>query len=211
MLERWTPSLYACGLVSIVFAGAYGLANELTGLRADVGTGVFAWERQIPFVAWTIVPYLSIFVFFLLSFFVGPDRIELQRHVNRMLLVLLVSLVCYALFPLRFTFERPLVGGIFGPMYGLLASFDLPYNRAPSLHISTLVVLWARFVPCLSTVQGACLKAWFVLIAGSVLTTYQHHVIDIPGGVAVGIVAVVLTSPSISEVLSRIVSRRLAA
>ena len=211
MLRRWTPSLYACGVISIVFAGTYWLANELTGLRADVGTGVFAWERQIPFVPWTIVPYLSIFVFFLLSFFVGPDRIELQRHVNRMLLVLVISLVCYAVFPLRFTFERPLVGGIFGPMYGPLASFDLPYNRAPSLHISILVVLWARFVPCLSPVQGACLKAWFLLIAGSVLTTYQHHVIDIPGGVAVGIAVVLLTSPSISEALSRIFARRLAA
>jgi len=211
MLKRWAPSLYACGVISTIFAGAYWLANELTGLRADVGAGVFAWERQIPFVPWTIVPYLSIFAFFLLSFFVHPDRIELQRHVNRIMLVLLISLVCYALFPLRFTFERPLVDGIFGPMYGLLASFDLPYNRAPSLHISTLVVLWARFVPWLSPVQSACLKAWFVLIAGSVLTTYQHHVIDIPGGVAVGIVAVVLTSPSISEALSRIFKRRLAA
>jgi hypothetical protein len=183
----------------------------LTSLRADVGAGVFAWERQIPFVPWTIVPYLSIFVFFLLSFFVHPDRIELQRHVNRMMLVLLISLVCYALFPLRFTFERPVVGGIFGPMYGLLASFDLPYNRAPSLHISTLVVLSARFVPCLSPVQRACLKAWFLLIAGSVLTTYQHHIIDIPGGVAVGIVAVFLTSPSVSEALPRIFARRLSA
>jgi hypothetical protein len=203
--------LYACAVISTIFAGAYWLSNELTSLRADVGAGVYAWDRQIPFVPWTIVPYLSIVVFFLLSFFVHTDRIELQRHVNRLLLVLLVSLACYALFPLRFTLERPPVGGIFEPIYGLLAACDRPYNRAPSLHISTLVVLWARFAPCLSPVQRACLQTWFLLIAGSVLTTYQHHVIDIPGGVAVGIVAVFLTSPSISEAASRIFTRRLAA
>jgi hypothetical protein len=68
MLKRWTPSLCASCVISIVFAGAYWLANELTGLRADAGSGVFAWERLIPFVPWTIVPYLSLFVFFLLSF-----------------------------------------------------------------------------------------------------------------------------------------------
>lgn len=88
MLKHRAPSLYACGIFSTVFAGAYWLSNELTGLRADVGMGVFAWERQIPFVPWTIVPYLSIFVFFVLSFFIHSDRAELQRHVNRLMVTL---------------------------------------------------------------------------------------------------------------------------
>ena len=211
MMKRWIASLNACWAASIIFAGAYWLSNKLTSLRADVGTGVFSWERVIPFVPWTLVPYLAILVFFLLSFFVDPDRRELQRHVSRVILVLLISLVCYALFPLRFTFERPPVEGAFGPLYGLLESFDLPYNRAPSLHISVLVLLWARFIPCLTLVQGVCLRAWFLLIAGSVLTTFQHHVIDIPGGIMVGTVAIFLTSPPIAEALSRVLPRRLAA
>jgi hypothetical protein len=211
MLKRWTLSLFFCIAASMVFTGAYGLSNKLTSLRGDVGSAVFSWEHLIPFVPWTIVPYLSILVFFLLSFFVDGDRKELQRHVNRVILVLVISLVCYALFPLRFTFERPVVDGPFGPFYVLLETFDLPYNRAPSLHISVLVLLWARLAPRLSAVQGLCLKAWFLLIAGSVLTTYQHHVIDIPGGVLVGAAAVFLTTTSMSERLSRPFSRRLSA
>jgi hypothetical protein len=194
MLKRWTPSVCACSAASTVFAGAYWLSNKLTSLRDDVGSGVFSWEHLIPFVPWTIVPYLSILVFFLMSFFVGGDRKELQRHVIRVILVLVISLACYALFPLRFTFERPPVDGPFGPFYALLETFDLPYNRAPSLHISVLVLLWSRLAPHLSALQGICLKAWFCLIAGSVLTTYQHHVIDIPGGILVGAAAVFLTT-----------------
>jgi len=211
MLKRWTPSLFSCFAASMIFASAYWLSNKLTSLRDDVGSGVFSWEHLIPFVPWTIVPYLSIIVFFLLSFFVDRDRKELHRHVNRVILVLLVSLVCYALFPLRFTFERPVVDGPFGPFYALLETFDLPYNRAPSLHISVLVLLWARLVPSLSVLQGVCLKAWFLLIAGSVLTTYQHHVIDIPCGILVGAAAVLLTSSSVAGALSRALSRRLSA
>jgi hypothetical protein len=211
MLKRWTPSLCACLAASMVFAVTYWLSNKLTSLRGDVGSGVFSWEHLIPFVPWTIVPYLSILAFFLLSFFVDGDRKELLRHVNRVILVLVISLVCYALFPLRFTFERPVVDGPFGPFYALLEAFDLPYNRAPSLHISVLVLLWARLAPRLSALQGICLKAWFFLIAGSVLTTYQHHVIDIPGGLLVGAAAVFLTTASLSEWLSRAFARRLSA
>jgi hypothetical protein len=211
MLKRWTPSLFSCFAASMIFASAYWLSNKLTSLRDDVGSGVFSWEHLIPFVPWTIVPYLSILAFFLLSFFVDGDRKELHRHVSRVILVLAVSLVCYALFPLRFTFERPVVDGPFGPLYALLQSFDLPYNRAPSLHISVLVLLWARFAPRLSALQGICLKGWFFLIAASVLTTYQHHVIDIPGGILVGAASVFLTSSSMSEVLSRAFARRRSA
>jgi hypothetical protein len=129
-----------------------------------------------------------------MSFFVGRDPIELRRHVTRLALVLLVSVVCYAMFPLRFTFERPAVDGVFGPLYGALAAFDLPYNRAPSLHVAVLVVLWARWGPHLNRTQRACLGGWFLLIGVSVLTTYQHHVIDVLAGLTLGAAAVALTS-----------------
>ena len=112
-----TPS---CALVSLAFVGAYGLANRLTSLRTDVGRGVFDWERAIPFVEWTIVPYLSIVLFFAASFFVCRDRTELERHVARVLLVLTISIACYAAFPLRFQFERPETTGAIGALFQLL-------------------------------------------------------------------------------------------
>ena len=163
-------------------------------VRDDVGLGVFAWEHAIPFVGWTIVPYLSIVAFFMLSFFIDRDACALHRHVVRLLLVLGVSVACYAAFPLRFTFVRPETDGTIGLLFDLLVACDLPYNRAPSLHIGVLVVLWVRFLPHWRGWARMCLHAWFTLIAISVLTTYQHHVLDVPAGAALGAFAIAVTA-----------------
>ncbi|WP_431286179.1 hypothetical protein [Roseateles chitinivorans] len=193
--EAWRP-LPCAVATSTAYAALYTASNHMTSLRTDVGAGVFAWERGIPFVDWTVVPYLSICVFFALSFFIDADAGRLRRHVLRLLLVLIVSVLCYAAFPLRFTFERPPTDGVIGLMFDLLGHCDMPYNRAPSLHIGVLVLMWARFSPVARGGWALALHAWFALIGVSVLTTYQHHVLDVPAGAALGIAAILLTMPS---------------
>lgn len=172
--------------VSVVFCAAYAAANGLTHARADVGAAVFAWERSIPFIDWTIVPYLSIVLFFAASFFLCRDRAELHAHVRRILAVLALSVACYALWPLRFTFERPPTTGAIGLLFDLLHGLDLPYNRAPSLHVAMVVILWALYADVLRGAVRVAVGAWLGLIAVSVLTTYQHHVIDVPAGALAG-------------------------
>lgn len=189
------PAACACLRLSLGFAVAYAISNHLTGLRADVGRAVFDWEHAVPFLPWTVVPYLSIVPLFLLSFFVGWERREHDRHVLRLWLVLAMSIACYMAFPLQFTLARPCTSGLAGLLFDLLGTLDRPYNRAPSLHIGVLVLLWVRWRACLQGWRWLLLKAWFALIAMSVLTTYQHHVIDIPAGVAVALLAVALTTP----------------
>jgi len=185
-----TTRLLVLGLLFVVL---YTLANQLTSLRSDVGQGVFEWERATPFIPWTIVPYLSIVGFFVASFFVGADRADLDRHVLRLALALAISVLCYALFPLRFTFQRPLTEGVPGSLFSLLSALDLPYNRAPSLHISVLLILWVRFAGLARFSSGlarCALGGWFGLIGLSVFTTYQHHLIDVLAGAMVGQVCV---------------------
>lgn len=187
---------------------AYWMLNRVTHGRADVGTAVFEWERAIPFVEWTIVPYLSLIGFFAAAFYVCRTRAELTCLVMRLLAVLVLSLVCYALWPLRFTFDKPATQGLTGWLFDLLHAFDLPYNRAPSLHISVAVILWAAFARRVQGVVRVALAAWFGLIGVSVLTTYQHHVIDVPAGALAGWVSVWLfpsasgqTAPSVYRAL----------
>lgn len=92
----------------------------------------------------------------------------------------------FLLWPLRYSFVRPETGGVFGWLFAVLLGFDKPFNQAPSLHIVLLVVLWVRYAQHLCGVWRWLLHAWFALIGVSVLTTYQHHFLDIPTGLAVG-------------------------
>jgi membrane-associated phospholipid phosphatase len=200
-----SPAMWWLLVIGTAYLATYWLSNWLTHLRADVGTGVFAWERAIPFVEWTIVPYLSIVLFFIASFFVGQQRsdyrTELRNHVMRLTMVLVISLACFAVMPLRYTFERPPTAGVTGLLFEALHAFDMPYNRAPSLHISVLVILWVRFSACAFGWLRGALALWFTLIGVSVLTTYQHHVIDVIAGIFAGYFCLWTTNPLANLVL----------
>jgi membrane-associated phospholipid phosphatase len=164
----------------------YGSANWLASLRTNVPSIVFAWEHSIPFLDWTIIPYWSINAFYGLSPFVCATKAELDTHGRRLLTAQIAAVICFVLFPLRFTFAQPETHGVAGFLFAALTSFDKPFNQAPSLHIALLVILWvlyARYVPRWAL---WLLHPWFLLVGISVLTTYQHHFIDIPTGALLG-------------------------
>jgi protein-tyrosine phosphatase/membrane-associated phospholipid phosphatase len=168
------------------FFASYGFATWLTTQRWGIGAVVFDWERAIPFMPWTIVPYWAIDVLYGISLFLCANRAELDRHAFRLLTAQLISVAGFLLFPLRFTFERPDVDGVFGAMFAVLGSFDKPFNQAPSLHIGLLVILWVLYARKTPPQARLLVHAAFLLIGASVLTTWQHHFIDVPTGVAVG-------------------------
>jgi len=174
-------------LLGPLFFLSYGLSNSFTANRDDVGSLVFDWERGIPLWAWTIVPYWSIDLLYGLSFLLPRSRREMDLHALRLLSAQLICVACFLLWPLRFTFERPALDGVFGWLFDVLMGFDKPYNQAPSLHITLLVIIWAMFA---RHVQGRWLRGlmhgWMALIGLSVLTTWQHHFIDLPTGALAG-------------------------
>lgn len=175
----------------LVFLGpfffvTYGFANWLASVRADVGSIVFAWEHHIPYVPWTIVPYWSIDAFYAVSLFVCATRRELDTHAKRLVAAQIIAVICFVLFPLRYSFTRPETTGFFGLMLDALLAFDKPFNQAPALHIVLLVILWVLYAKVLRGAWLWLLHVWFALIGASVLTTYQHHVIDIPTGLLAG-------------------------
>ncbi len=182
----WRRALLWLAFLGPFFFISYGWTNWLASQRADVGAIVFAWERHIPFVAWTIVPYWLIDLFYGVSLLLPRCRAELDAHARRLLSVQAVSVVCFIAFPLRYTFERPETAGVFGWLFDVLLGFDKPYNQAPSLHISLLVILWSLYLHHARGAWRWVLHGVAVLIGASVLTTYQHHFIDIPTGVLAG-------------------------
>ncbi|HEY4592090.1 MAG TPA: phosphatase PAP2 family protein, partial [Thermoanaerobaculia bacterium] len=183
----WKAAALWLAFLGPFFFASYGLANWLAGRRAGVGSVAFDWERHIPFLAWTILPYWSIDLFYAVSPFVCSTRRELSVHCRRLLAAQLLCVACFLAFPLRFSFPRPVADGLFGALFTALAGFDKPFNQAPSLHIALLVILWVRYAAHLGKAGRVILHVWFALIAISVLTTYQHHLFDIPTGLWAGL------------------------
>jgi len=189
----WPRALKWLLFLGPLFFISYGSVNTFTATRADVGEFVFAWEQHIPFWEWSIVPYMSIDLLYAISLFICSTKKELDRHGIRLLLATIVSVICFLLFPLQFTLVRPETSGFYGALFDLLTSFDKPFNQAPSLHISLLVLIWLVFNQHIQPVFLRWLMhGWMMLIGISVLTTWQHHFIDVLGGLAVALVLIYL-------------------
>jgi protein-tyrosine phosphatase/membrane-associated phospholipid phosphatase len=188
----WVAALIWLATLGPFFFLSYGIANWITAQRLNVRSIVFGWEHRIPFLAWTIVPYWSIDFFYTLSFFLCRDRRELDSHAKRLLTAQIVSITCFLLFPLRFSFAQPQTSGLFGWMFHALGGFDKPFNQLPSLHLSLTTILWAKYSEHTRGAARFLLRCWFVLAGVSALTTYQHHFIDILPGIWVGLLCIAL-------------------
>ncbi|RNF35694.1 phosphatase PAP2/dual specificity phosphatase family protein [Paracoccus methylarcula] len=167
----------------------YGTANWLASVRPGVPNLAFDWEAHIPFIAWTIIPYWSINAFYALSLFVNDRPEDVGRLARRYLAAQVVAVTCFVAFPLQAIFVRPETHGLPGFMFDVLGGFDKPFNQAPSLHIALLVIIWDHWRRRLGRTWRVIWHLWSLLIGLSVLTTWQHHVIDIPTGMLLGLFA----------------------
>ena len=178
-------SLLKLALVGILFYASYTLSNYYAASLAYVPEIAFAWERNIPFWEWTILPYWSLNLMYAAAFFLCQDTREQNRYVARLVSAQIVATTCFMLFPLHFGWPKPPTDGLWGWLFDSLVAFDLPYNQAPSLHIALSIIVGAFYWTRFPKIRLPILL-WQSLIALSVLTTYQHHFIDVPTGALLG-------------------------
>jgi hypothetical protein len=194
LIRPWRQALMWLALLAPLFYLTYGLANHWASLQSAKGlvpSIVFDWERHIPFWAWTVIPYWTINFFYGLSLFLARTRLELRRHALRLLTAQIIAVSCFIAFPLAFTFGQPPADGVPGFFFAALRGFDKPFNQAPSLHIALAIILWDFYRRQIHALWArTVLHLWAFAICASVLTTYQHHFIDIPTGALLGCLCV---------------------
>ncbi|OCG31304.1 hypothetical protein A9G34_00125 [Gilliamella sp. Choc4-2] len=172
--------------LAIFFFISYNFANWFTSTRNDVGRIVFEWERLIPLWPWSIIPYWSIDLMYGLAILLACSYQTLKILCFRLLSAQIICITCFLIFPLKFSFERPALDGLSGILFDILMGFDKPFNQAPSLHITLLVILWQFYASYFRGIWRYMLNILCLLIGLSVLTTWQHHFFDIPTGLWVG-------------------------
>jgi protein-tyrosine phosphatase/membrane-associated phospholipid phosphatase len=171
--------------MTVLFMVVYGWINSYTATRADVGVFRFGWENGVPFIPFFVLPYMSLDTFFLLSPFFCKNTEERRGLEKQVISGILISGLCFLLWPLHVTFHRPTnLTGPIGWLFNHFLALDPPFNACPSLHIVLSGVLLPRYLKRASRPVAALLWIWFALIAASTLLTYQHQFIDVIGGAA---------------------------
>lgn len=185
MKPAFKTSLLKLALIGALFYTSYGLSNHYAASLAYVPEVAFAWERNIPFWEWTILPYWSLNLMYAAAFFLCRNACEQNRYAARLVSAQIIATTCFMLFPLHFGWPKPPTDGLWGWLFDSLVAFDLPYNQAPSLHIALSIIVGAFYWTRFPKIRLPILL-WQSLIALSVLTTYQHHFIDMPTGALLG-------------------------
>jgi len=172
---------FALTLCTIVFMAVYNLCTWYSSSLGQVPSFTFDFERSIPFIPLSIIPYMASGVFFCVVFFSCKNKQKLKILTWRMLFVIITAGIFFITFPLRFSFPKPEVSNIILKLpFSFLKKFDSPFNQSPSLHITFAFIFWSVFRSL--SKWRIFLMIWLIFLGISTLTTYQHHLIDILTG-----------------------------
>jgi membrane-associated phospholipid phosphatase len=190
-MRRWRRNVgvYAAyaGALTLLFATVYGATNWFSQQRSETYRVFTDWELTLPFVPQLVFVYFSIFIVFLLPLF-SVERHEIRPFAGAFALATGIAGLCFLLFPTRLGFVRPSLVPGYAPIFSTLYAIDLPYNTLPSLHVaySTLALLTVA-----SAINGRLarigLALWLVAMTTTVVLIHQHHIADVVGGLALGL------------------------
>ncbi len=113
-----------------------------------------------------------------------------------LILIAVIGLAIFILWPTAVARESPGSDGVTGLLWRWLYSVDTPANALPSLHVANTCLAAVR----LRRLGGAwriIAPIWAVLIVASTLTTKQHYAIDIAGGMVLAAVSFVLVRAAV--------------
>ncbi|MFO0914525.1 MAG: phosphatase PAP2/dual specificity phosphatase family protein [Pirellulales bacterium] len=189
-LKRLRDGLITSIALSTLFVVVYGGTNWWTAQRpaAEVGTWFMDWElKLVPFVALLIVPYMSVDLFFFGAALLCESDEQRRVFARRVVFAIAVATTFFVLMPLRLAWPaRPVIPGWFGQFVEASCRaplvMEFPHNLFPSLHVTLCTLLADHYSRHTRGVMRRALQVWFFLIAISTWLTWQHHLVDLAGG-----------------------------
>jgi len=174
------------GMASLWGAGYFWVGWHMpAGRLHEVGT---PFDAHIPFVAQAIWPYLCVFPLALSPLVFARDATLMRRIALAYAATIVVSLLCFALYPVSAGGLRPSVSApsVSAAAVRLLYALDPPYNLCPSLHVS-LAVLAAISASKARKRHAGLLFAAAGAIAVSTCLIKQHFLVDVLAGAALAV------------------------
>lgn len=147
----------------------------------------------LPFVPWTIIPYLSSWLFSAIGIFALPSGQYAWRFLGSVVVAYAISFATFASWPTRLdpSMRAEADPSAMSPWFAILFEWvhaaDGPFTCFPSLHVTNCVlVLLAHW----GTPRAPWMSVWASAIALSTMTTRQHVAVDVLSGIAVGALGV---------------------
>jgi hypothetical protein len=195
MIPRWlswpTPGRFAAGLsgalrVSLAFFPVYTGCAAVTAARAGRWHPYADWELAIPFVPFMVVPYLSMFVLFLLPPF-QLEEPELRALAARLVVASLLGGMVFLAVPAEMGFVPRSDAGMWQPIYSAIYRIDGPFNTVPSFHVIYTTSILLAMIEVATPGLRRVYLAWLVAVCASTVLTHRHHLLDLAGGLGLAL------------------------
>ena len=153
------------------------------GIPPDAVSGVTHFEQQLPVLEWTQIFYGSVYLMVLSVPFFAKTRADLRWFSVRGLWTMLLAYPAFLVIPLIAPKRSFVPQSLPGHLLVWEQSLDSPVAAFPSFHVIWVLLaaeVYSRHWPKLKWL----FYGWAYLVAASCITTGQHSVLDVIGGIA---------------------------
>ena len=202
--HRDNRRLFWYTIISLILAMAlpYSVINQIMGyFDHSVLDPITPIDTMVPFIAWSFVIYLSLYLYYPAAAWFGRDSDERIREMfafyQSLFVMTWVVYLIFILFPTEIYIREQIPEsvrsgeGFWGLWYGdLMHKTDMPYNAWPSLHVthSLMIVMLLRYWKIVYGWKEILTWIAWIALCISVMTTKQHFFFDLVTGIVTGII-----------------------
>ena len=181
--SKHKTSVIVAIFISFIFFFTYMTANHWPLERYTIPlTGI---DLFIPFLEWTFIIYLSVFVQAVFVILQIPKD-KLISYMSGPIWALILGVIVFFLLPIEYPRDLYPNQNIVITWFRII---DQAGNCFPSLHV-TMTIIFSHIYSLINNksnnkniVRSSLMWIWSIFIIVSVLTTKQHYVLDIFGGI----------------------------